>query len=135
MYDEIDEIRNMEIKRIKLEQDRIAITDTLKIIKKRYTQDVSAELEKSAFQESQDGISRHEIIKERFVSDKQVIELKKKLEDSILQTKLIKIDIKYAGQKLHYHNLEKSNDPNVFVKFLSEISRSINQIATNTRKN
>ena len=102
MYKEIDEIRNMKIQRIELEQDRIAIADKLKTIKKRHALDVSMELEKTAFYGPQDMISRDKIIKERFVSDKQVIELKNKLEDSLLQTKLLKIDLEYAHNKLRY---------------------------------
>ena len=110
MYKEIDEIKNMKIQRIELEQDRIAITDMLKTIKKRYAQDVSMELEKTAFHEPQDTISRDKIIKERFASDKQVIGLKKKLEDSLLQTKLLKIDIEYTYHKLDFRYRENSNN-------------------------
>ena len=104
MYKEIDEIKNMKIQRIELEQDRIAITDMLKDIKKRHALDVSMEFEKTAFHEPQDQISRDKIIKERFVSDKRVIELKNNLEDSLLKTKFLKIDIEYAYNKLHYRD-------------------------------
>ena len=135
MYDEIDEIRNMEIKRIEFEQDRIAITDMLKTIKKRHAQDVLTESEKTPFHKPQDKISRDKIIKERFASDKQVIELKNKLEDSLLQTKLLKIDIEYTHHKLHFRYHEKSKNPSAIIKSLSEISRSVNQIATNTQQN
>lgn len=102
MYKEIDEIKNMKIQRIELEQDRIVITDMLKDIKKRHALDVSMEFEKTALHEPHDLISRDKIIKERFVSDKQVIELKKNLEDSLLQTRMLKIDIEYAYNKLRY---------------------------------
>ena len=135
MYKEIDEIRNMEIQKIELEQDRTIITDTLKTIKKRHAQDVLTESEKTPFHEPQDKISRDKIAKERFASDKQVIELKMKLEDSLLQTKLLKIDIEYAYHKLRYHYNEKSKNPSAVIKSLSEISQSINQIAVNTQQN
>ena len=104
MYKEIDEIKNMKIQRIELEQGRISITDMLKEIKKRYALDVSMEFEKTALYEPHDLISRDKIIKERFVSDKRVIELKKNLEDSLLKTKFLKIDIEYAYNKLRYRD-------------------------------
>ena len=135
MNDIIDEIRNMEIKKIELEQDRNVITDTLRNIKKRYTQDVLMEQEKTPFHEKLDTISTNKIMKERFSADKQVIELRKTFEENLIQSKLLKVDIKYAHMKLLHNKPKVSKDPDVTVKFLSEISRSINQIATNTQQN
>ena len=135
MNDIIDEIRNMEIKKIELEQDRNVITDTLRNIKKRYTQDVLTEQEKTPFHEKHDMISSNKIIKERFAADKQVIELRKTFEENLRQSRLLKVDIKYAHMKFNYNKPKVSKDPDAIVKFLSEISRSINQIAANTQHN
>ncbi len=110
-------------------------TDKLRTIKKRYNQDVSMELEKTPFHESHDTISINKIIKERFVSDKQVVELKKTFEENLLQSRLLRVDIKYAHMKLHHSKPKVSKDADTIVKFLSEISRSINQIAANTQQN
>ena len=135
MNDIIDEIRNMEIKKIELEQDRNVITDTLRTIKKRYTQDVFMEQEKTPFHEKHNEISSNKIIKERFSADKQVIELRKTFEENLIQTKMLKIDIRYANKNLHFSKPKVSKDSDAIVKFLSEISQSINQIATNTQQN
>ena len=135
MNDTIDEMRNMEIKNIELEQDRNVITDTLRTIKKRYTQDVLMEQEKTPFHKKHDMISSKQIIKERFVADKEVVELKKTFEENLRQSRLLKVDLKYAHMKLRYNKPKVSKDPDAIVKFLSEISQSINQIATNTQQN